>query len=130
VDLDYIDLGAVDPVFDYYTPVIVSSEKLINQDPELIRRFLRGLTKGYEFAIQNPQAAADILVKAVPEIPKELAQKSQEFLADQYQADAPVWGYQRSEVWQRYADWLHSEGFLERSLDVDQAFTNDFLPGE
>ncbi|KGE73415.1 ABC transporter substrate-binding protein [Spirochaeta lutea] len=128
VELDYVDLGKVNPVFDYYTPVIITSESLIEEEPGLISRFLAALTKGYEFAMTQADAAAAILVEAVPEIPLELARESQAFLADQYQAEAPVWGHQRREVWSRYAGWLYGEGFLEQQLDVDQAYTNEFLP--
>ena len=55
---------------------------------------------------------------------------SQEWLADVYQSDAPYWGYQDREVWQNYSDWMYESDLIESELDVDAAFTNDFLPDE
>jgi ABC-type nitrate/sulfonate/bicarbonate transport system substrate-binding protein len=126
VEIDYMDLGRIDPVFDYYTPVIITSEELIKNDRELVERFMRAAEKGYRFAIENPDDAADIFIKAVPESDAALVRASQEFLAGRYQDDAPYWGMQKAEVWQRYTDWLFENGFISERIDVEKAFTNDF----
>ena len=47
-------------------------------------------------------------------------------LAGRYQDDAPYWGMQKAEVWQRYTDWLFENGFISERIDVEKAFTNDF----
>src|SRR5690606_10227515 len=44
---------------DYYTPVISTSEKMIEQDPETVKAFMAAVTKGYQFAIEEPEKAAD-----------------------------------------------------------------------
>ncbi|NLM74030.1 MAG: ABC transporter substrate-binding protein, partial [Clostridiaceae bacterium] len=127
MELNYIDLGKIAPVFDYYTPVIITSENTLNKDEELVRSFMEAVVKGYEFAIKEPEAAADILIKAVPEIDAELVKESQKFLADKYQADAPYWGMQKVEVWENYTNWLYENGFIEERIDVTKAFTNKFV---
>lgn len=127
MELNYIDLGKIAPVFDYYTPVIITSENTLNKDEELVRTFMEAVVKGYEFAIKEPEAAADILIKAVPEIDAELVKESQKFLADKYQADAPYWGMQKVEVWENYTNWLYENGFIEERIDVTKAFTNKFV---
>lgn len=127
IDINYIDLGKLDPVFDYYTPVIITSENLIKTDKDLVERFMRAASKGYDFAIQKPEEAADIFIKAVPESDKALVKESQKYLAGQYKADAEAWGMQKEEVWQRYTDWLFSNGFIKESIDVKSAYTNDFI---
>ena len=47
----------------------------------MVKKFMEATSKGYEFAINNPEESAEILVKEVPEIDKELAVESQKFLA-------------------------------------------------
>ncbi len=128
VQLNYLDLAELDPVFDYYTPVIIASEETLEDRPETVRRFLRAMSRGYQYAISRPADAAGILVEAVPEISADLATASLEFLQDEFVAEAPRWGYMREEVWQRYADWLHDNSLIPRELDVDSSYTNDFLP--
>ncbi|WP_144463084.1 ABC transporter substrate-binding protein [Siminovitchia fortis] len=113
---------------DYYTPVISTSEKMIEKDPETVKAFMAAVSKGYESAIDQPEEAADILIKAVPDLDAELVKKSQEWLAPRYQDDAPRWGEQKAEVWQNYMDWMLDKGLLEKEIDVDKAFTNEFLP--
>lgn len=127
IEIDYIDLGKTDPVFDYYTPVIVTSEEMIQNNSKLVEAFMRATIKGYRYAMEHPEEAAEIFIKAVPEADPELIRESQKFLADKYQADAPYWGMQKKEVWQRYNDWLYENGFIAEPIDVEKAFTNRFV---
>lgn len=113
---------------DYYTPVLATSEKMIEDDPETIKAFVNAAAKGYEFAIDQPEEAADILLKNAPDLDSELVKKSQEWLSPRYQDDAARWGEQKLEVWENYADWMHENGLLDKELDAGKAFTNDFLP--
>ncbi len=54
MDLNYMPLKDLDKRLDYYTPVIISNEKLLNENPELAKKFLKATSKGYEYAIENP----------------------------------------------------------------------------
>jgi NMT1/THI5 like. len=126
IEMDYIDLGKTEPVFDYYTPVIVTSEDMIKNNEKLVEAFMRATIKGYEFAMENPEEAAEIFINAVPEVDPDLIRESQKFLAGKYQDDAPYWGMQKKEVWQRYMDWLYENGFITRKIDVEKAFTNKY----
>nr|WP_233532046.1 ABC transporter substrate-binding protein [Paenibacillus alkalitolerans] len=113
---------------DYYTPVLVTNEKLISENPELVKKFLKAVAKGYQYAIDKPEEAADVLVKAVPELNKALVVASQKWLSPRYADDAPRWGEQKRDVWVNYADWMSEHGLLEGEFNADEAFTNEFLP--
>lgn len=126
--LNMIWLKDVDPALDYYTPVIVTSEAMIQQKPEVVRRLMQAVSQGYQYAAQNPEEAADILIKNAPEIDPDLVKKSQTWLSPQYQAEAVRWGEQKASVWKNYAQWLYDRQLIEKMIDTDQAFTNDFLP--
>jgi len=113
---------------DYYTPVLTTSENMIEKNPETVEAFVKATTKGYEYSIKNPSDAADVLIKAAPDLDAELVKKSQEWLSTKYQDDAKRWGEQRLEVWENYATWMYDNGLLESKLDAEKAFTNEFLP--
>ncbi len=113
---------------DYYTPVIVTNEKMIAEQPDLVKAFMKATAEGYRFAIDKPEEAANILLKAVPDLDKELVIASQKWLSPRYQDDAPRWGEQKASVWKNYSDWLYERKLLEKQLKVEDAFTNDFLP--
>lgn len=113
---------------DYYTPVLATNEEMINKNPETVKAFVKAAAKGYQYAIDNPDKAADILLAAAPDLDAELVKKSQEWLSPRYQDDAKRWGEQKLEVWENYADWMYENGLLEKQLKAEEAFTNDFLP--
>lgn len=112
---------------DYYTPVIITNEKQIKDDPELVKSFLKATAKGYQLAIDQPEEAADILSKAVPELDKDLVLASQKWLSPRYTDDASRWGEQKAEVWQGYTDWMFDHKLLDKQIDIKQAYTNDYL---
>jgi len=117
-----------DCVPDYYTPVIITSEPRIAEEPELVRSFMAATARGYEFAIANPADAAEILLKHAPESNPHLVRRSQAWLSPHYQADAARWGEQKLEIWQGYAKWMADLGLLPRPIDAEKAFNNEFLP--
>ncbi|HBK86957.1 MAG TPA: ABC transporter substrate-binding protein [Firmicutes bacterium] len=130
VPLNMIYVKDLSPKLDYYTPILITSEKLAKEDPELVKAFMAAVSQGYEFAIENPEQAADILVEAVPDLNAELVRASQVWLADKYQEDAARWGEQKLEVWTGYTEWMLSKNLLEKDVDVTSAFTNEFLPSK
>ncbi|MBC7235675.1 MAG: ABC transporter substrate-binding protein [Chloroflexi bacterium] len=113
---------------DYYTPVIIVGETTLKQKGDLVRRFMAATARGYEYAIQNPEESAEILLKHSPESDAELVRASQLWLSPRYQGDAPRWGVQDPEVWRRFARFLFENKLLEREVDPDAAFTNEYLP--
>lgn len=127
IELNYIELGKIDPALDYYTPVLITSAALIKNNPALVERFMKATMEGYRLAMEDPQEAAEILLANAPELDRELVLASQRWLKDKYQAEAEVWGWQKKEVWERYARWLYERGLLEAGFNADKAFTNEFL---
>ncbi len=126
--LNMIYLTDYSKKLDYYTPVLATNEKMIQNDPDTVKAFVKAASQGYEYAIKNPDQAADILVKAAPDLDPKLVKKSQEWLADKYQDDAKLWGEQKLEVWENYSNWMSDRGLLEGKFDAKKAFTNEFLP--
>ncbi len=115
---------------DYYTPLIFTSEKLINDNPDLVRRFMRATARGYQFAIAQPEEAAEILLKSVPELQPtaETVKASARWLAPRYQAEAQRWGEQQVDVWRNFIEFAQKAGIVQQALDPAQAFTTAFLP--
>ena len=128
--INFILLQDYAPELNFYTPVIITRDQLLEREPELVRKFLKATEKGYQYSIKNPESAAQDLLKHAPEIDHELAIASQKYLADQYQADAPYWGVMETNRWQDYARWMYERGLIDRMLDVEASFSNQFLPGE
>ena len=131
VDLNGIMLmDYTDCMPDYYTPILITGQDMITDQPDVVAAFVQATARGYAYAITNPTEAAGMLLEAAPELDADLVHASVEWLAPQFQADAARWGQQSESVWQGYSDFLVDNGILETSIDVTAAYTNDFLPGE
>ncbi|MBN2558476.1 MAG: ABC transporter substrate-binding protein [Clostridia bacterium] len=127
LEVNYFAMIEYSDIFDYYTPVIITSEDTIEKNDGMVGRFMKAVAKGYEFSIANPQEAAAILLKHAPELNADLVLKSQEFLAGKYTDDADYWGMQKTLVWETYAEWLLENGFIDEMINVEEAFTNAYL---
>lgn len=127
---DYFEFADIDPVFDYYTPVIIGGNSWLEENPDTAKAFLSALSRGYTDAAENPREAADILMEAAPELKTnaELVYASQEYLAGEYIADAARWGEFDPARWAAFFGWLNENGLLEAQIDPAFGFTNDYLP--
>ncbi|OGL78501.1 ABC transporter substrate-binding protein [Candidatus Uhrbacteria bacterium RIFCSPHIGHO2_12_FULL_54_23] len=128
IDLNLIWLKDLDSALDYYTPVLIASERAMREQSDKMRRFMAAVTQGYTYAIAHPDESAEILIRAAPELNADLVRASQTWLSPHYQDDAPQWGMQQREVWERYARWLYDHGVIKEMIDTNRAFTNAFLP--
>ena len=130
LDTDYFEFADIDPVFDYYTPVIIGNNAWLEENPETAKAFVEALSKGYTYAAQNPNEAADILMDAAPELKSnsELVYASQAYLAAEYIADAARWGEFDADRWAAFFGWLNENNLLEGEIDPNYGFTNDYLP--
>lgn len=128
LETDYFAFKDINPVFDYYTPVIISGNKFLQENPDTAKAFLSALSKGYQYAMEHPEEAADILCKAAPELDKELVLASQNYLKDQYQADATYWGYIDAERWNNFYKWVNDNSLVEGKIPDNAGFSNEYLP--
>ncbi len=113
---------------NYYTPVVIAGETTIQEQPELVERFLRATVRGYEYAIANPEEAAEALLRHSPESDPDLVRASQQWLSPRYQEDAPQWGLQDPAVWEEFTAWMIEHNLIDTPINPEQAYTNEFLP--
>ncbi|MBN7771827.1 ABC transporter substrate-binding protein [Clostridium aminobutyricum] len=127
LDLNYIELRSLDKRLDYYTPVIIANTDTIENDPELVQAFMDATTKGYEYAIDNPAASAEILHKYADTYDLEMLKESQEYLAKKYSEDSEVWGLMKDSVWDGYTDFMVENGLIDKSIPAAECYTNEFI---
>ena len=130
LDTDYFAFADIDPVFDYYTPVIIGNNTYLEEHPDQAKAFVAAMSRGYQYAMENPEKAAQILMDAAPELKsnEELVVASQKYLADKYQAEADRWGEFDAARWSAFFTWLNDNQLLEGTVDPNAGFTNDYLP--
>lgn len=124
---DYFAFKDINEALDFYTPVIIGNSQWMEEHEQLTKAFLSAVKKGYEFAIEHPEEAGEILCEAAPELDAELVQASQEYMKDQYQADAESWGYIDQERWNAYYNWINENELSEEKIPENIGFTNEYL---
>jgi NitT/TauT family transport system substrate-binding protein len=110
---------------------IITNEKTIRENPELIRRMVRATWKGIVEAAVNPEAAFEISKKYV----ENLAQTDQAVQKQVLNSSIELWDVEKKGVsdaqsWKNMHDILLEMNLLRQPLDVSQAYTNEFLPEE
>ena len=131
VDVNYLDFGQLAPVLDYYTPVLIANNDFLEEHPDTAKAFLAATAKGYEYAIENPKEAADLLISGDSTgslaDAQELVYASQEWLSGKYIDDASSWGRIDPERWNGFYTWLYENGLTTHDL-TGIGFSNDYLP--
>lgn len=122
-----------------YASLLASSNKWLQANPELAKKFLAATQKGYEYAVAHPDQAAQILVDANPSVLKnpQLVKESEESLAKDYiKDDQGRVGYEDPAVWSAYGGFLYKNGLLvdgagkklKAEPDWTTYYTNAYLP--
>ncbi len=125
--INFMLLQDLDPVLDFYTPVIIVSEDMIKNEPALVKDFISATRDGYEFAVDNPEKSAEIFLDDNPELDPELIYASQKYLSKNYISYAEGWGFMKKDIWENYSSWMYDSNLLENRLEAEKAFTNQFL---
>jgi putative hydroxymethylpyrimidine transport system substrate-binding protein len=110
--------------------VVVRANTIINH-PDVIRRFVQALARGYESARSDPSVAVQNLVKASPGLDPKLQLAS-------VRATMPVffptgshpWGWQDPSQWNAYGQWMLDHHLISDPEVLVGASTNELLAGQ
>lgn len=130
VDCDFWYFKDQNKVFDYYTPVIIANNDFLKKSPEVAKAFLSATKKGYEYAIENPKKAADLLIKGDEtgslKGSEDLVYASQEYLSKAYVDDGKSWGVIDEKRWNDFYKWLYKNKLTKKNLS-GTGFSMDYL---
>lgn len=129
LDLNYIPCRDIDERLNYYTPIIVARDEMLENDPELVKSFLQATQKAYEEACvqENIDEIVEIMKKYAPGVDEELLSKSQAYLAEEYMKGSERWGFMQDKVWTGYAEFMKEYELIDEVLEPSAYYTNEFL---
>ena len=108
---------------------ILASEKVIAEDPKLVRAFVGAFLKGLKYTIDNPDEAFTLSESYIPNFADLDADVQKQVLAisiEQWKAERL--GYSDSQAWENMRDVLLDMGLITEKMDLSKAFTNEFIP--
>jgi ABC-type nitrate/sulfonate/bicarbonate transport system substrate-binding protein len=123
---------------DIYSVIVNANTEWLEKNPEAATAFVGALQKGYQYAADKPDEAAQILIDQNPGAfeDEELVFASQEELSANYLTDADGnVGTQTEDQWQAFADYLYNADLLvdedgnalTEEMDASTLFSNEYL---
>lgn len=117
--VDYTLFRPVDSGIDFYGDNLFTTEERISEDPEQVRAFLAASLKGWQYAMENPEEIAHLIVERYS------SRKGVEWLLFEAQAMLDIMqpevvsiGYLNPERWQRIAETYAEFGYISEPPEV------------
>ena len=108
---------------------ILASEKVIRENPDLVRAFVGAFLKGLGDTIANPDEALKISSSYIPSFSDLDASVQRQVLLtsmEEWKANRP--GYSDPQAWENMQNILLDMGLISQKLDLSKAYTNELIP--
>lgn len=121
------------PVADYVRLAsngILTNEKTIAEQPDLVRRFVQATLQGLDYTIQHPDEAYEIskqFVEGLEQADRAVQMEVLQTAIRYWKSDERPLGASDPAAWQNMQQVLLDMGLISQAQDLDQAFTNDFV---
>lgn len=109
---------------------LLTNEKTLKENPQLVRKMTRALLRGVQAVEQNPDEAYEICKKYVENLDKadETVQKEVLRTSIALWATGNPPGRTEPQSWENMQTILLQMGLLKQPVDLTQAYSNDYLP--
>jgi len=110
-----------------YADTLFTTEKMVQEKPDVVRRFVAATLKGWGYAVAHLEEAAEITVKSGTKLDyaHELAMMKES--VGLLKPDSQPIGTMQAVQWTAMQDMLLKGGFLKNPLDLNKAYTTRFL---
>jgi len=101
------------------------------KNPDLIKRFLRGITKGIKYSKANPQEAVSYMKERFPQTkPKVLLEelKLTFGMLSNKSTKGKALGWQSESDWSTTQNVLSKNGLIKKTMDLGNYYTNAYIP--
>jgi len=112
---------------------IIANNDYLEENPDVVRRFLRAMARAWEMAQTEPEKAVDAIFEAKPQLRRNrdvyLRQLELTFetLRTPNTKGKPV-GWMSQQDWETTVDLLVRSGGIEEPVPVDRLYTNAYVP--
>lgn len=125
-EINYFNLGDIDPVFDFCAPAIAATHEALRDKGEALKEFFKQVNRGYRYAASSPEEAVLSVKEFMPEdCSDEMLIRSQKHLAPILLDKNGNWGHIDPVRWNVMAEYLIECNILQHRFDGE--FTNEYL---
>jgi len=124
-DINVLDL---DRYTDLVSNGIISNDATIKEDPKLVRGVVHAFLRGLQDTIDDPDAAFEITLQAIPEMDETTAKLQRVVLEECLKFwRADNLGASQSEAWVESVSLMKEIGLLSSEVRPRQLYTNEFV---
>ena len=108
---------------------ILASEKVIQENPALVRAFVGAFLNGLADTIANPEEAFKTSESYIPnfaDLDADVQKQVLETSIEQWKTERL--GYSDPQAWENMQNVLLDMGLITEKMDLNKAFTNEFIP--
>lgn len=117
---------------NFYELVFLANDKMIEEEPEALRGFLRACGKGFDDFQTDTDGVLNILLSNQNEenfpLSPTVEAKSAEVLLPRMETEEAPFMTQTEENWKENIQWMYDRGLIETIPEVSEVMTNDLLP--
>jgi NitT/TauT family transport system substrate-binding protein len=124
------DVNVVSPPdfgIDLYADTLFTTEKMLSEKPDVVRKFVTATLKGWSGAIAAPEEAAQITVRYGSKLTYDHELAMIKASLPLLQPDAQPVGWMDAANWSATQKLLVDGGFQKAPVDIAKAFTVEFL---
>jgi NitT/TauT family transport system substrate-binding protein len=111
----------------FYGEVIITTEEMIKNNPDLALRFLRATLKGWTYAVENPDSVSSMVAKYEPKADSAVEKERMVVSLPFINTGEDHIGWMKAEIWNGMEKTLRDQGILPKPLDASQVYDMQFL---
>ena len=124
-EINYFNLGDIDPVFRFVAPAIFATDKVLQERPEAVRAMLRAFDRGYRAVAADPELVLEVKDMIEPRLNDDMLVASQKHVSEIYLDADGRWGHIDAARWDPMADFLVENGVISHRFERE--YTNEYL---
>ena len=113
---------------NFYADTLFTTEEMIKNKPDLVRKVVKATIEGWEEALKNPEQAVTYTLQYSDKLTREHETKMMNASIPLVKPDNNPVGYMDRAVWVSMQDLLLKQGLMKQAVDIDKTFTTEFLP--
>ncbi len=111
---------------DMMGDTLFTSEMLLNTNPDLVLRFVRATLRGWQWAVQHPEAAAKLALQFDQTLDPAHQVAIMKASIPYIHASVPI-GVMDDTLWQDVHNTLLEQGIIEKPLNLNTVYSNTFV---
>ena len=110
-----------------YADTLFTTEDMIKNNPDLVKRFVRATLQGWNYAYNNPDEAVSYTLMYSDQLSREHETKMMQASLELLKPDNKPIGYMNRKIWEDMQKLLLENGFMKNPVNIDEVYTTQFL---